>query len=576
MSTVCEPQTRLLDLPDGPLMSILLRLGGPAPDRTRAVKNGRAVFAIATTCTRLYRLVCTVLALDTVDALSPSCYERRHRHGHEGLSPAQLRAVTCLAGHHLRVLRLPEGCGCPQLVLDGLTQRCPRLRELSFPDSGCLGEDVERALFANACYMTSVHIFDPRSVLRWLAACSHLRELVLTGVRPQCVDLLTELLKTSGSWLYLLQVGFDAKKELLEDALDDAPEDVALEQPSVWCVTRLANYLCGRLQRDLPALITLDVASSLTPAMEHQPHPEHSNVVETIIDVASRVSAARERNMEAPRTPGLRTIAIRTTEGNAIQCTNPFAPLMAKHVDVEIQFPGTVVVFPSQGGADALYFKALQVTSSFLQNYPSLWSSELRKLETMDIGTGRMAEAYCIDHSVSDKVGRLVKKAGTRLHTLRVAFAPKSLDQVWETCRYVADVLQAAPCVTTVQIPAAVIQNGSEGNPEYRRMMTSLRYVHVLRLKTHQQSSEQLLPSNSSLGLVMGLPAFLDLLSFSCQKLQTVLLEKCDYLWCYSRHWEVAAAARVVADAVDRFEARHPYIDIGSLQALVRVLDGNG
>lgn len=575
--TAAKPRTCLLDLPDGPLMNILVRLGSPAPDRVRAIKNGRAAFAVATTCTRLYRLVCTVLELDTIDALSPSCYERRHRHGPDELSPAQLRAVTCLAGHNLRVLRIPEGCACPQLVMDGLIQRCPRLRELSFPDSGCLGEEVESALFLKSWYLTSVYIFDPRSVLRRLGQCSQLRELVLTGVRPPCVDLLTEFLKTSGKWLYQLRVGFDAQKELLEDVLDDAPEDVTFEQPSMWCITRLANYLCEHMWRDLPALITLDVASSLTPAVEHETNPDRSNVVEAIIDVAGRVSASRDRNTDAPRTPGLRTISIHTTEGNAVNCTTPFAPLFARHVDVEVQFPGAAVMFPSQGGAEALYFRSLQITNSFLQNYPSLWSSELRKLEILDIGTGRMAEKYYIDNAVRNKVVRLVKKAGTYLHTLQVAFYPKAFDQVRETCRYVADVLEAAPSVSTVQMPSGIIQDSFVEQPDFRRMMLSLRNVHVLRLKSHQRSSEgELLPSNSNLAFVTGLAAFLDQLSFSCRKLQTVLLEKCDYYWSYSRRWEVAAAAQGAAVAVEKFETEHPCIDIGSLKAFIGFLGKNG
>lgn len=574
-ATAEHPRTGLLDLPDGPLINILVRLSSPAPDRGRAIKNGPAAFAVATTCTRLYRLVCTLLELHTIDALSPSCYERTHRHGPDELSPAQLRAVTCLAGHNLRVLRLPEGCACPQLVLDGLIQRCPRLRELSFPDSGCLGEEVESALFSKAKYMTSVYIFDPRSVLRRLGHCSQLRELVLTGVRPPCVDLLTEFLKTSGKWLYLLRVGFDAQKELLEDVLDDTPEDVTFEQPSMWCMTRLANYLCEHLRRDLPALITLDVASSLTPAVEHEANAHRSNVVEAIIDVAGRVNASRDNNTDANRTHGLRTISIRTTEGNAVICMTPFARLFARDVDVEVQFPGVVVMFPSQGGAEALYFKSLQITDSVLQNYPSLWSSELRQLEILDIGTGRMAEKYQMDDAVRKKLGRLVKEAGTHLHTLQVAFSAKGFDQVRETCRYVADVLEAAPSVSTVQMPSGIIQDSFVVQPEFRRMMLSLRNVHFLRLKSLSRLSEgELLLSNSS-GFVTGLAAFLDQLSFSCRKLQTVLLEKCDYYWS-GTSWEVAAAAQGAAVAIEKFETKHPCIDIGSLKAFVRFLGENG
>lgn len=197
--------------------------------------------------------------------------------------------------------------------------------------------------------LKTLYIHDPIRMLEAVTVATQIEDLTVTGVSSVRIGMLLRMLQIVGKTLRVLRVGFDA---LLGQAYLTNFTNI---NSLLWCVTKLAEYIRTALGHDLPHLHTVDVASSLKlkqdpeycskPDLLHGAHGNHVDLMEEVASVTRAVHSARERGACGICTSSLNKLALRSIGGITEQCLACFENCIDRSVDVEVQFPGVILVF---------------------------------------------------------------------------------------------------------------------------------------------------------------------------------------------------------------------------------------
>lgn len=563
-STVLAPlPLRLQDLQDEVLDQLLSKLFPYPILRRRHITQPHPAFSFSQTCRRFHSLFRA--KLHTIDALYPETYPPFATCALGQLDPRHIAALIRLAGQHLRVLRLPRDCVDLYQALEQVAALRIPLVELAYSNTHAnVRERTERALFSRAASLQKLTVFAPSTVLKYIVSATSLRHLELIGVAPELTSQLTELLATIGPTLRVLRIGFD------DDAVMHSDPIYPVEY-----VSTFARYICASLARHLPRLHTLDVNSCRSDVITHSNCADRNNAswLSDVAALQAAVLTARERNVHGASKTALRHLAVRATfthfNSVALDCLKAFDPIINGIVDVELQIVGATVVFPAEERKP--YFKALQITKGDFEKELDDWGVAFDRIEILDVGTVTVSNLYVEDTEFSDRVDRLVCSCA---HSLKQIWVEVELGDAFVTknvCIYAARLLERAEKVERISFRTGFVDFAQAVYPQFRRLMTRLANIRVLRLTNHP-----LMSSACKMAFGSNLPMFLNALKTFCPELECLYLESAMPIRAASiassemRKMAMFAYKSSVR-AVEDLEAILPNCDISTVRAQLQV-----
>lgn len=563
-STLLTPlPLRLHDLQDEVLDQLLAKLFPDPILRRRHITQPHPAFPFSLTCRRFHSLFRS--RLHTIDALYPETYAPFPTCALGQLDPRHIAALIRLAAQHLRVLRLPRDCVDLYQALEQVAVLHIPLVELAYSNVHAnVKERTERALFTHAASLQKLTVFAPNTVLKYIVYATSLRHLELIGVAPEFIPQLTELLAVIGPTLRILRVGFDNDNSMHIDPMYP-----------VTYISTFALYICTNLALHLPRLHTLDVNSWRSDTVTHSSFAERNNAswLSDVSALQATVLAARERNVYAAPETALSQLSVRATfrhfNSVALDCLKAFDPIINGRVDVEVQIVGATVVFPT--GEHKPYFKALQITRGDLGVALDDWGVACDKIEILDVGTVTISNLYVEEADFRDRIDGLVCRCTHSLKQICVEVELGNAPITRNVCIYAERLLERAINVERISFRTGFVDFSSVVCPEFKRLMSRLKNIRLLRLTNHP-----LMSAECKMAFGSNLPMFLHALTVFCPRLECLYLESAMPVRAASiASSEVREMAMVAHKccmrAVEDLEATLPNCDVSTVRAQLQV-----
>eukprot|EP00177_Eucheuma_denticulatum_P008158 GFKZ01014852.1.p1 GENE.GFKZ01014852.1~~GFKZ01014852.1.p1 ORF type:complete len:675 (+),score=60.91 GFKZ01014852.1:100-2025(+) len=511
---------KLMDLPDEPLLRIIEELSGSDGIRRRSVVFGPPSFPLALTCTRLLSLFKSQ-SLRYIDALFPETYAPYQSRAIDGqVRDSMLASIIRLAGNNLRAIHFPRDTTGINLALDEIAINRIRLRELSYSDYITqVDEERERALFTHMCDLRKLRIFNPRGALLHMHHATRLEDLELTGIRPNTLSSLVACLRKVGPTLRKLSVGFRP-----ESLRPSPPDGQAACFTPMWCMSSFALYVTSRLKEDLPRLESLDISGSRCPPFCHNTYADQNDEAFTPVVAAfqHRINTLREKNALSNSSGRLKRLTFRAvfcaSNLSAIACLVPFRFIITPSVDVYVQLVGFSVLFPAK--SDLPQFKALQISMKDLTMLPASANVDCTRIESIDLGSNALCNAYSRHESVREKVLNLAWESTDVLREVNVEIEVDCVSTMQNTCSYIGHILEISPNVTELSFRTGVVDFCDEGGSRFEKLLGFMSGIRILRLTTHPAHS-----ALCKLAFARNLPFFLESIAESCPNLECLFLE---------------------------------------------------
>lgn len=446
------------------------------------------------------------------------------------------------------------------------------LRELSFVDAGAVTKYVAAHAFAAAKNLRKLSIVFPRATLTVLQGVSDLRGLELLYVRDKDVCHVTNFLTDHGRQLTTLRIvrGTPPASELncmlgIPPAKEGKFNSLASFKAIAECVTR---------DDVLPALEELVLEEC--PGIErlHFTGADIEGLADTVKteslydELSGFLKGMREHiiyNMNAR----LRKVTLGAMQAVVMHCVTLFSKLFASCVEVEVQFPGAIVVFPATETFEMPYYKSLQV--SLLSTFEkSNHEKMLRRLEVLDLGTCLLIHRAWQEAEVGLKVSRMMQAAGNCLVHVRCTNMFASIGWLSATCLWIASVLNTAPSVHYLEISSWILHYAHTQHTSYLTLMSAMKNIRTLRLLTRVQQLPTWMLQNHKSCFSRGLPSLLDELARNCPKLECVFLEAQDdrESWAHNdskTDENLAERLQIALIALQEFRAKCPQVDVSSV-----------
>lgn len=507
--------------------------------------------------------------LHTIDLLYPGSVTRRGGQPVRYLSPPQQRAAAFIAGDHLRVLRLSHAAAH---TLNDIPYFFHNLRELSFIDAGAVTKYVAAHAFAAAKNLRKLSIVFPRATLTVLQGVSDLRKLELLYMRDKDVCHVTSFLRDHGQQLIFLRIvlGVPPASEL--NCMPGMPRVKEGKSNSLATLKAIAD--CVTRDSVLPALEELVVEGC--PGIERL-HCTGADIegftdsvrIESLYDELSGfLEGMREDSIYTMNTR-LRKVTLGAMQTMIMHCVTLFAKLFESCVEVEVQFPGAIVVFPGTETLEMPYFKSLQL--SLLSTFEKPYRERLlRRLEVLDLGTYLLIHRVWQEAEVGVKVFRIMQAAGNRLVHVRCTNMFANIGWLSATCHWIASVLDTAPSVHYLEMSSWILHYAHTRHTSYLTLMAAMKNIRTFRLLTRVQQLPTWRLQNHESCFSRGLPSLLEELANNCPQLECIFLEAQDDRdsWTedgFKADGNLAERLQAAFVALREFKARCPQVDVSSV-----------
>lgn len=488
------------------------------------------------------------------------------------LTAQNLAAIIRLASENLQVFRLSNDISQVDVVLSELANQRIQLQELAFSNRDRIPEATEKALFENCVSELKVlNVYQPGTTMRYIAQAIKIQELDLSGVHPQRVFELMEVLPKVGDTLHVLRVAFLTGKT----GAPVRPINSSYVRFSECAMETFAPFICSRLSESFPVLHTLDVGGDRARRIFHYFYADQSRASEHALvqELHKKVTILRERNCMCPSQHQLRHLILRDTFDSSMpimdKCLNEYSALVVPEVNLELQCRGATVVFPA--GNDVPYFKALQINLLDIQDFPEHSKYDFTRMEALDIGSKVFIKMYSAHESLRLRMMDFVWESTDTLRELYVDSKVDSSSVMESICTYVGDILEIASYVESLTFKSSLVDFADRGNAQFQRLLSFMEHIKVLHLKANQLHA-----NDCQLAFGKNFPMFLNAISRACPDLECFDLELAIPIRqtsltspdVYSLAWKSLEMCR---KAVSDFEEALPNCDISSVRSQLNV-----